>query len=202
MRLRNTRLEYGSVAKWLHWGVAVLVLGSYVTMYTRMWFTGRDTPWHGTLAHWHFSIGISIGCLMLLRLIWRESNKRPTLRALSPAHRRGARLSHAALYVLLLFMPLSGYLSTGADTHFFGLFDITAFKDTALFQSTGWSADVLKPLKALHHWFGAWIVWSVVAFHACAGLIHHFVHRDDMLRRMTTGLSEERASHYRRISRR
>jgi len=191
MGLRNTRLEYGSVAKWLHWSVAVLLTGSYVTMYTRMWFTEKDTYWHGTLIHWHFSIGLSIGCLMLLRLLWRQSNERPSLQSLSPRHRQGARLSHALLYFLLLFMPFSGYVSTGADTHFFGLFDITAFKDTALFQATGLNADLLKPLKTLHHWFGAWLVWTLVLVHACAGLFHHFGRRDDILRRMTSGIAEK-----------
>jgi uncharacterized membrane protein YjfL (UPF0719 family) len=44
MDFKNTANHYGSIAKYLHWGTAVLFLASYISVYYRHWFTEEKTP--------------------------------------------------------------------------------------------------------------------------------------------------------------
>ena len=191
MALTNTRIEYGRIAKWLHWGVALLVVGSYVTIYSHLWLLG-DSPLGESAKRVHFAIGLSIGALMILRVLWRLTNKTPSLNALKTAHRFGARLSHLALYTVLLLMPTTGYLGSTHDISYFGLFTVPAFIHTSAFASLVQSGVLdkadLASVFSVHQFTGAWVVWALVAVHITAGLYHHWVRRDNTLERMTTGI--------------
>jgi len=57
MSLKNTADNYGSIAKWLHWGTAILFLGSYLSVYYRQWFTEAKTPENWTVLQLHLSCG-------------------------------------------------------------------------------------------------------------------------------------------------
>jgi cytochrome b561 len=69
MQIKNTHDNYGFIAKLLHWGIAVLILGSYISVYYRQWFTEEKTPENWNVLQLHLSIGVSIGALVLLRII-------------------------------------------------------------------------------------------------------------------------------------
>ena len=77
MSLRNSQFAYGSIAKWLHWSIALLFLCSYITVKYRHWFTQEDTPENWTALQLHLSVGITIGVLVALRVIWRLMNRVP-----------------------------------------------------------------------------------------------------------------------------
>ena len=89
MSIKNTAKNYGTIAKTLHWMTALLFLGSYVTVYYRQWFTETKTPENWNALQLHLSIGVSIGVLVLLRLIWRWINTQPE-------HEPGSPLAHLA----------------------------------------------------------------------------------------------------------
>ena len=101
---------------------------------------------------------------------------------------RLAHVAHWGLYGLLILMPLTGYLGTGAPTDY-GLFSITGFDQTALF---GWISQTYHvsfeefevPIDAVHHFLGKWVAWVVVGLHVAAALFHHRVRRDNVLTRM------------------
>ena len=75
--IKNTTNNYGLIAKWFHWGTALLFLGSYCTVYYRHWFTEEKTPENWIALQLHLSIGISVAVIVVLRIIWRNLNQIP-----------------------------------------------------------------------------------------------------------------------------
>ena len=85
-------------------------------------------------------------------------------------------------------MPLSGYMTTYDPTDF-GLFVIPACRDTAIAAAIrdafGLSVAQLEDAAwAVHSFIGAWLAWPLVVLHVGAALLHHFVRKDAVLRRM------------------
>ncbi|WP_367104451.1 cytochrome b [uncultured Psychrobacter sp.] len=194
MSLKNTRANYGTIAKWLHWGVALLFLGAYASVYFRHWFTVDDTPINWTALQLHLSFGVSVGVLVILRIIWRLRNIQPDEEPGTKMEHLAAHAGHIALYAVLIIMPLTGYLGASVDTEFFSLFVIPKFESTTLFQSVirdgmGITYEEFEaPLDFLHKQvFGKWLAWMLVVGHILAALYHHYVKKDRTLIKMTTG---------------
>lgn len=196
MQIRNTKYAYGSIAKWLHWSTAVLFLGSYVTVYYRHWFTEDKTPENWTALQLHLSIGITIGLIVALRILWRASNVQPDLEPGPGLLHFAAKLGHYALYIIMIAMPITGYLGTGANTEYFFLFEIPKFELTRLFEIV--VADGLgitfeefeQPMDFIHKKIGGeWLVWILIAGHVLAALYHHYVRKDRTLLKMTVDKS-------------
>ena len=192
MNLKNTSDNYGLVAKWLHWGTAILFLGSYVSVYYREWFTEARTPENWTVLQLHLSIGMTIAVIVVLRILWRISNRSLDPEPGGKLEHRAAKLGHLALYAVMIIMPVTGYLATGVNTEYFFLFDIPSFKSTELFANI-FGMDMTfeefeKPLDFIHKKImGEWLVWMLILGHALAAMYHHFVKRDRTLSRMTIG---------------
>nr|KJZ08717.1 cytochrome B561 [Pseudoalteromonas rubra] len=194
MSMKNTARDYGTIAKWLHWGTALLFLAAYVSVYYRQWFTEAKTPQNWTALQLHLSFGVSIAVIVALRLIWRWLNTQPTAEPGTRIEHLAAHLGHYALYAVMIIAPLTGYIGTGVDTEFFFLFDITKFESTALFtalveQGMGLSfAEFEKPIDFIHkEILGAWLIWILILGHIAAALYHHLVKRDRTLLKMTHG---------------
>lgn len=194
MTLRNTSLNYGGIAKWLHWSVALLFLLAYCSVYYRHWFTEQETPSNLIAPHLHLSAGVSVGVLVLLRIIWRFGNPQPTLEPSSRLGYLAAHAGHVALYAIMILAPLTGYLGTKVSTDFFFLFDIQKFDDTWVFKQ--WVVQGLnltfeefeKPIDFLHkEILGVWLNWILILGHAGAALYHHFALKDRTLIKMTSG---------------
>lgn len=192
MAYKNTAESYGLIAKCLHWITALLFLGSYISVYYRHWFTEAKTPENWTALQLHLSIGVSIAVIVVLRIIWRIMNRTPNPEPGSKLEHLAAHLGHYALYAIMIIMPITGYIGTGANTEFFFIFDIPKFEDTALFTSL--VSDGLgltfkefeKPIDFIHkELLGEWLVWILIAGHVAAALYHHFIKKDQTLYKMT-----------------
>ena len=192
MQYKNSARQYGLVAKLLHWITALLFLAAYMSVYFRHWFSESNTPENWWLLQLHLSIGVSIGVLVILRIIWRLMNPSPVAEPGTPTEHFAARMGHLALYAIMIIMPLTGYLGTGANTEFFFLFDITKFSDTWLFtqiiqENLGISFKYFEaPVDFIHKKIlGEWLVWMLIMGHIIAGLYHHFVKKDRTLKKIT-----------------
>jgi cytochrome b561 len=168
---------YPSTSKWLHWLIAACVL---VTLPVSLAMVRvGEGPAQDVLYNFHKSLGILILVLMLLRLINRLVAGAPAPDpTLEPWQRTLSSAVHGLLYVLLLAMPVVGYVANsayGAPTPFFGLFTLP--KIAADNQA------LATQLFTAHRWAG-FVVIVLAGMHIGGALMHHFVHRDNVLRRM------------------
>jgi cytochrome b561 len=174
----GTRTDhYPGSSKLLHWLVAVCVLATAPVAIAM----GRVSPGptQDTLYNLHKSLGVLILTLMILRLINRFVVGAPIADpGIEPWQKAVSSAVHTALYVLLLAMPVVGYIANsayGATTPFFGLFELPPI--------VGKNEALATQLFTLHRWVG-WFLIVLVLTHVSAALYHHFIRRDDVLRRM------------------
>ncbi len=188
--LHNTETSYGSVAKWLHWVIALWMLVAYLLMVYLNWIHGHDGPLRNEILLVHKAWGFTILLPVAARVVWRFTNVVPKLPDDMPMwQRKLSHISHFLLYFFLISMPVSGYLgNTGGVSY--GAFHITPFQDTAV---AGWIFETFNltpdrwddPFDAFHYRIaGPFIVWVLVLMHAGAAIYHHTVQKDDVLRRM------------------
>ena len=117
------RERYGPVAVFLHWLLAVALLGQLVLGW---WMVGLPKAPPGLRAGWfnvHKSIGLSIAAVVLVRLAWRFTHGIAAPDFLPRWQQRAARVNHALLYLLMLLIPTSGYLGSafsGYPVRYFG----------------------------------------------------------------------------------
>jgi cytochrome b561 len=164
----------------LHWLSAALIL----VLLGLGWFMVHGDINAGEkfdLYQLHKSLGfLSIG-LLLLRLGARFAKAAPQLPAAMPGwERRLAGLTHVTFYLLLLIAALSGWLLVSAaiiaiPTRFFDLFVIP--------NLVGADAALQADMTFLHYVVSRLLI-ALVALHVAAALKHHFVDRDNILRRM------------------
>lgn len=177
MTLRNSTTRWGAVAQLLHWVIVALIL-IQVTLGTIADELPLGVRKLGMLAR-HKSVGITILGLALLRLIWRWANPTPGLPDTLRSYERGlAHFTHAALYVLLFAMPLSGWLMSSARGFPVSWFGVYQLPDLVPKNTTLYNAMVET------HWVLVWVLAAVVLLHVAAALKHHFMLKDDVLKRM------------------
>lgn len=181
MAVRNTAVSYGSVARFFHWLVALLVVGQLLGGFYAADFAEQSMK--GQLFFWHKSLGLTILWLMLLRVIWRFKNIQPGYEARVPLWQRfAARVVHLFLYLLLLALPVNGWIlstAAGYPPSYFGLF-------TVGFPGIPVDKALAETMSSVHEVL-AWIIIGLVTLHIFAALKHHFIHRDNVLRRMWSG---------------
>lgn len=176
MNAEGTR--YTRTAVVLHWLIAAAV---FVQIGLGLWMIGIPKSPPGVRAYWfnvHKSIGITIGLLVIARLLWRLAHRPPPLPGtMAPWQRMAAKLSHFALYGCLIVQPLSGYLGSS-----FTKYPIKYFGYTL--PHWGSDAPVLKELMSQVHFVTACILITLIVLHIAAALKHRFIDRDGVFERM------------------
>ena len=157
--------RYSRVAILLHWVIAALIL---VNLYLGLFHEDMSKPVRATMMFYHKSIGLTVLALTVARLAWRLGHRPPPYDA---ALKRWevvlARATHWTFYILLLALPLTGWLlvSTGGRaTSLFGLFDVPALPVS--------HADGPHDLfESLHTLFG-YAMLLLVVLHVAGALKH------------------------------
>lgn len=188
MQWRNTPARFGVFAKFFHWTSAAAFIAAYCVVYYVIWFMDDSLPESWPVLNVHWAFGLLVGFLVLPRLLWRVLDVQPESRSGSPLEHGLAHAAHWGLYGLLIALPLTGYLGTGAPTDF-GLFRVTGFDETRIFawisQTYGLTWEAFeKPIDLVHHFLGKWVAWVLVGLHVAATIFHHQMRRDDVLKRM------------------
>ena len=129
----------------------------------------------------HVSIGITILFLTILRLLWRLANPPPAYPSgMAWWEKLAAKMTHLLFYVLLIVIPISGWLAIpefledehiGGDVSIFGLFPFL------IAPNVGLSMDDV-------HEIASNFTIALLLMHVLAALKHHFINRDDVLRRI------------------
>ncbi len=178
--LHNTQDRYGWVAIAFHWAIAVLVIGQWLLGEAmHEWVSDRNLRF--ALFQWHKSVGLLILFVAIARILWRFKEPVPRPPADQPLWQvRLSRAVHWSLYALIILMPLSGWLRVSTSERqlpimFFDLFEVP---------------KLMGPNKELSDLFHeahevmATLILVLVVLHVAGALYHHFVRRDDVLRRM------------------
>ena len=173
-----SRWRYNNVAQALHWSVAALMFGVIPLAWVAVSLPEKapSTEFFFTL---HKSVGLTILAIVAFRLYWRACHPAPPL----PSHmakweRAAAKTSHWLLYLILIGMPLSGYVVSTAGGHtvtFFNLFTLPALPKDKDLENIGMCFHVLT---------GQWLVYALILIHIGATAWHVAVYRDGVLGRM------------------
>ena len=176
MQVRNTTARWGSVAQLLHWLIVALIITQVILALTANELHGMAKL--AMLAR-HKSVGITILMLAAVRLIWRLVNPTPPLPAsLKPYERFLANFTHAALYILIFAMPVTGWIMSSARG-----FPVSWFKLFQLPDLVAKNRPLYEAMQETHEAL-AWTLGAVATLHLLAALKHHFVLGDTVLRRM------------------
>jgi len=178
MRWKNTPKSFGGISISIHWLVALAVYGLFAL---GLWMVGLgyyDT-WYHQAPELHKSIGILVFALMIIRLIWRFISPPPRpLDNNSQLTRLSAWFAHVLLFIGLFTILISGYLISTAEGQAISVFGW--FTIPATLSGLEQQADVAG---TIHLWF-AWGLVILSVLHALAALKHHFIDRDNTLKRM------------------
>lgn len=158
---------YNTVAKILHWLMAVMIL-SLLAVGFYMSDLPREDELRPTLYLLHKAFGMTVLFLVVIRLAWRLFNKPPSLNRYSGAVKLAASISHVSLYVLMFAIPVAGYLLSSYHGHavnYFGLFDLPVLvdKNKELGELAGEAHEIL-----------AITIIAVLVLHISGALKHRF----------------------------
>jgi cytochrome b561 len=174
--LKNTENSYGIIAKSFHWLIFLMlsfmiVVGNLMANMPK----GNDKF---EMIMTHKSFGAILLTLIMLRFIWRLLNPVPKDLGDNAMQNLMAHIMHWVLYALMFAQPLSGIFmsqSAGYPVSFFGLFEFPAFLSK--------NQELAEFFNTAHS-----IIWILlilaVAGHMLAALKHHFIDKDNTLKRM------------------
>jgi cytochrome b561 len=171
-------LSYDRVAQAVHWLVAALA----VTVIWLGWgiaWAPRNTPRRDLFVLIHESVGLTILAAMVFRAWWRWRHPPPPLPPTLARHEAAlAHLTHLTLYVLLLVMPVAGYLNIAAAGHAVNFFGIVPMPPLLPENAR------LSQAAIAIHLAGQYPLYFFVALHIAGALFHGFVRRDGVVERM------------------
>lgn len=174
----NSKQKYGLVSKGLHWLSALAVFTLFGLGY---WMVDLDyySEWYQRAPHWHESAGLLLCIVTLFRLVWRTIATKPEIiSSHSALEKKYSAVMIFALYFILLTVLASGYLITSADGKAIAVFDwfnVSAFILIAENQ---------EDLAGAIHYYIAYTLIFMALIHALAALKHHFIDKDNTLKRM------------------
>lgn len=178
MLIKNTSGRYGLLSITLHWVIAFGIFALFALGVWMVDLTYYDS-WYQTAPNLHRSFGVVVVMLMVMRLGWRYLSPIPKpLMGHKPWERVLAHCAHALLYLLVISMFFTGYFITtakGQGVEVFGWFTLPA-------TITG--VEGMESIAGdIHEWV-AYAILAVVAIHAAGAVKHHFLDRDNTLKRM------------------
>ena len=176
MNFRNTTTSWGTLSKALHWIIVLLIINQ--------WLIAERADDLAGLAKlqalaWHKSFGITIFMLAVVRLVWRWTNPVPSLEGFTKSWERLlAHLSHLLLYGLIFALPITGWLMSSAKAYSVSWFHLFQLPDLI-----GKSQPMFELMHDTHKILFKVLV-GVAVLHAAGALKHHFIDRNDVLKRM------------------
>ena len=175
--------SYTRTAITLHWLIALLIFAAFpLGLYM------HDLPLSPhkiRLYNYHKWIGVTVMMFAVIRLVWLATHRAPALPEHMAKWERGAaRITHYALYVLIIVVPVSGWLlssAKGFQTVWFGVLPLP--------DLVGKNKELGDTLHEVHETLN-YLMLGIVVAHIGAALKHHFIERDGILARMVPFLSK------------
>ena len=172
---------YTKTAMWLHWTIAALIIGQLIG--GKVMMAMDPAPLKFEIFQLHKSFGFIVLGLSIARLLWRLGHKPPALPdGMKRAEKLGAKISHIAFYVLMIGIPISGWVMVSSTPY---VITTEIFKIIPVFDLPGLPrTESFNDLtKSVHEYMGMAMA-ALLILHIAAALKHHFVNKDDVLNRM------------------
>jgi len=173
--LLGQRLRYDSITIWLHWLTAGLVIGLWLEAQVIDIF-GRGGSAEVYMRSLHITLGVAFALVLAVRVLWRLTGARRPKFAENDMLERIAHATHYVLYALAGLVVLLGLLTVWMrGDSIWNLFTVPAY-----------DPNNLRLGRWMRGWHGtaANAILIVAGVHAAAALFHHYLLRDDVLRRM------------------
>jgi cytochrome b561 len=169
--------RYSALAQALHWLTAILVLIAFIYgpggSEERVYSASRDFD-----RQLHETLGVSVFTLVMVRVLWRLVDTRPEPPHLARWMDISAKVVRMTLYILLFALPITAITSAWLEGH-----PLTLLGGLRFAPPVSESHAIGAEIAVIHTWLGDTILW-VAGAHALAGLYHHFVLKDGVLRSM------------------
>ena len=168
-------MKYSFGSKLIHWVMSVMIIAMLCVGYLMQ---SMPVPQKFTVYDLHKSFGILLLVFFVIRLLMRLKNKYPEIPEGTPKIIKIlAKTNVVFLYLAMLLMPLSGFLMSilsGRAVPFFGIFEIPSFITYKPLANTFYETHVIC----------SFIFIALIIAHIAGGLFHHFILKDNVLRRM------------------
>lgn len=169
--------RYGRLSVVIHWATLALLVAVYACIELREMYP-RGSEIREALKTWHYMLGLTVFFLVWLRITARLVGTTPPIVPATPKWQLiVANSVELALYALMIVLPLLGWVMLSAEGEsipFFGL---------QLPALVGSNEALAERTKEVHETL-ATIGYFLIGLHAIAALLHHYVRRDNTLRRM------------------
>ena len=170
--------RYSATAMGLHWLIALLIVAGFYLGWIMTDIPGF-TPTKLKYFSWHKWMGVTVFVLAVIRLAWRLTHRAPEMPpGMAPLQKLAAEAAHVFLYVLMLVIPVTGYLyssAAGIQVVYLGIVPLPTL--------IGPDAALKVMLRIVHIWLN-YTLLALVIVHVLAALKHHFIDRDGLLARM------------------
>ncbi len=177
MRWGNSANRWGRMSRILHWSMAVGVIFMFVVGITMI--NMRLSPMKLEMFIIHKSTGILLLALITIRVIWRLLNPAPRPSGhLSRGQRKLVFIGQMLMYALLFAIPISGWVINSAANFplkWYGLFEIPPITDPSI---------VIEDYAKTAHFVFICMLGTLIVMHITAALHHHWIKRNDILKRM------------------
>jgi cytochrome b561 len=167
--------RYNILAIVLHWTIAVLVLSQIGLG----WYMNEVLPDHTAAQdqaqNIHVSLGLTILLLVLVRIATRLAAPPPPQRADTPAWERALiNITHSLFYILLLVLPLTGWVLVSLETDPIALWGVIPWPHLPGLDAIAHSKPWRHGLKSIHTYWLVWLVFANLALHVAGALKHQF----------------------------
>lgn len=182
--LKNTRDNFGSITKFAHWTIFLLVTIQFYLVWGKNLIPRSVISFPYVLAH--KTLGLCILIIGIGFILWHVINLKPKHVLFQPYWQQYlARVVHFLLFALIIIMPCLGYLmgcAAGKPLLFFGVLKVPA---------------ILAPNKLLgellykYHVYLGYLFFGIIILHISAALYHHVILKDRILKRILPGRNKE-----------
>jgi len=182
--------RYTAIAIALHWAIALLIIGMIAVGWIMDAMPGGPGSPKIAIIQIHKAVGITILMLTIARIIWRVMNPPPAEPPMPKWQSLLASSVHILLYVLMVAMPLTGWIMASAeidqhDTRYFGTFEMNVPGIPGLPAET--REGMADGFEQVHSKL-AWVIIGLLVLHVAGAVKHQFIDKDGLLARMAPGL--------------
>ncbi len=185
MPILNSDTNFGAIAKFFHWVIALLVI---LMIPLGFLMGGASGSLFSILITLHKSTGLTILFLLILAYLWRLMNKRPKFASDTPVWQaKLANWTHAGLYIFLFLQTLTGWIMTTAADYapnFWWIVKIPA-------PGISMNKTTARVCNFIHH-YSAWILVGLICLHLIGALYHWWIRRDGVFQRMQPNFTKKK----------